>query len=119
VWIVPVNRSHPVPASEWIAITDGTTFAQDPSWGPNDNVLYFVSERDGFRCYWAQELDPNTKKPVREPFAFQHFHSARRTLRGTSSGGYRVATTYGGGRVVFSFAEISGNIWLQEKRRAK
>ena len=56
VWIAPVDRKRPVPQAEWIPITDGKAFAQDPAWGADANVLYFVSELDGFRCYWAQPL---------------------------------------------------------------
>jgi len=119
VWIAPVDRNRPIPPAEWIPITDGKTFAQDPCWGPDDRLLYFVSERDGFRCYWAQPLDAATKKPAGEPFPLQHFHSARRSLRGTASTGYLTGISTGGDRVVFSFAELTGNIWLEEKARAK
>jgi Tol biopolymer transport system component len=119
VWIAPVNLDRPAPPSDWIAITDGTVFAQDPSWSENGKVLYFTSERDGFRCFWAQPLDPKTMKPVGDPFALQHFHSARQSLRGLSSSGYRIGLSTGGGRTVFSFPELTGNIWLQETARAK
>jgi Tol biopolymer transport system component len=119
VWIAPVRLDQPAPQSEWIAITDGTVFAQDPSWSANGKVLYFTSERDGFRCFWAQPLDPQTGRPADEPFALQHFHSARQSLRGLGSTGYRVGLSSGGGRTVFSFPELTGNIWLQETARAK
>ena len=33
-------------------------------WGPGDNVLYFLSEREGFRCIWAQALDPRPNSPA-------------------------------------------------------
>ena len=118
-WIAPLDRRRPVPASEWTPVTDGKAFAQDPCWGPNDNVLYFVSELDGFRCYWAQPLDPATKRPAGEPYPLRHFHSARRSLRGGAASGYLTAISAGGGRLVFSFPELTGNIWMAEKTRAK
>ncbi len=119
VWIAPVDRNQPAPAGAWIPITDGKAFAQDPCWGPDERLVYFTSERDAFRCFWAQPLDPFSKKPAGEPFPLQHFHSASRTLRGTASTGYLTAASAGSGRVVFSFAEVTGNIWLKETKHAK
>jgi hypothetical protein len=49
-------------------------------WSPNGNLLYFVSERDGFRCIWAQRLDPGSKRPVGALFAVYHSHSPQRSL---------------------------------------
>ena len=119
VWIAPVHRDHPAPQSEWIPITDPAEYAHDPCWSPNGNLLYFTSERDGFRCFWAQPLDPKTKKPAGAAFPLHHFHSARQSLRGLSPEGYQIGLSAGAGRVVFSFAELTGNIWLQETPRAK
>jgi Tol biopolymer transport system component len=118
VWIAPVKLDQPAAQSEWIGVTDGTVFAQDPSWSANGKVLYFISERDVFRCFWAQPLD-SSMRPSGEPFALQHFHSARQSLRGLGSTGYRVGLWSGAGRTVFSFPELTGNIWLQETARAK
>jgi hypothetical protein len=119
VWVAPVNLDHPAPKSDWIAITDGTVFSQDPCWSANGKLLYFISERDGFRCFWAQPLDAKTAKPAGDPFALQHFHSARQSLRGLGASGYLVGLSSGGNRTVFSFPELTGNIWLQETARAK
>jgi eukaryotic-like serine/threonine-protein kinase len=119
VWIAPVNREHPVQQSDWIPITDGPEFAQDPCWSPSGDVLYFTSERDGFRCFWAQPLNAKTRKPDGAAFALRHFHSARQSLKGLGSDGYLVGLSSGAGRAVFSFPELTGNIWLQETSRAK
>lgn len=119
VWIAPVDRDRPAPPSEWIAITAGDEFAHDPCWSSNGDVLYFTSERDGFSCFWAQPLDPQTKKPTGAPFALRHFHSARQSLKGLGSDGYLVGLSSGASRTVFSFPELTGNIWLQETPRAK
>ena len=119
VWVAPVDLKEPAPQSSWIPITDGVVPAENPSWSANGKDLYFMSERDGFRCFWVQPLDPRTAKPSGDPFALQHFHSARQSLRGLESSGYLVGLSSGGGRTVFSFAELTGNIWLQETARAK
>jgi serine/threonine protein kinase/Tol biopolymer transport system component len=119
VWVAPVNRDHPAAQSDWIAITDAAEFAQDPCWSSNGDVLYFTSERDGFRCFWGQPLDPKTRKASGAAFALRHFHSARQSLRGLGSDGYLVGLSSAAGRTVFSFPELTGNIWLQETPRAK
>jgi serine/threonine protein kinase len=119
IWVARVDFGKPQPHGQWIPITDGKTFAQDATWAPNGNMLYFASERDGFRCYWGQHLDPLTKNPVGEPFPVRHFHSARQTLRGASSSGYLTRLSTGQGRVVFAMAEVRGSIWLEEKPRAR
>ena len=119
VWIAPVHRESPAQQSDWLPITDGPEFAQDPCWSSNGNILYFTSERDGFRCFWAQPLDPKTRKPSGAAFALRHFHSARQSLLGLGSDGYLVGLSSGAGRTVFSFPELTGNIWLQETARAK
>jgi Tol biopolymer transport system component len=119
VWIAPVNRDRPAQQSDWTAITDAAEFAQDPCWSSNGDVLYFTSERDGFRCFWAQPLDPKTRKPSGDAFALRHFHSARQSLRGLGSDGYLVGLSAAAGRTVFSFPELTGNIWLQETPHAK
>jgi len=44
-------------------------------WSPDGNLLYFISERDGFVCLWAQRLDPATKHPQGAAFPIRHFHT--------------------------------------------
>ncbi|MDE3195463.1 MAG: PD40 domain-containing protein, partial [Acidobacteriota bacterium] len=118
IWIAPVDTQKPVTPERWIPITEGKVFAQDPAWSPDGNTLYFVSERDGFRCFWAQRLDAS-KKPAGEPFAVQHFHSARQTLRGAASTGYLTRPAAGGKRIAFSSAGVRGSIWLEELKHAR
>ena len=69
-----------IPQAEWINITDGKSMDREAVWGPGDNMLYFLSEREGFRCIWAQPLDPSTKQPRGAPFAVAHFHRISRSL---------------------------------------
>ena len=58
-----------IPQAEWIKITDGKSMDREAVWGHGDNILYFLSEREGFRCIWAQPLDPSTKQPRGAAFA--------------------------------------------------
>jgi eukaryotic-like serine/threonine-protein kinase len=96
------------PESEWIEITDGSGSDGRPLWAPSGNLLYFISQRDGFHCIWAQRLDPSTKAPLGAPSASQHFHSARRPL--IDSLGVFMGRT----QIVMGLREYRGNIWVKD-----
>ena len=119
IWISAVDLSRPVPAGQWIEITDDRSFAQDPSWSPNGDTIYFSTEKDGFRCFWGQHLDPKTKKPLRDPFAARHFHSARQTLRGTMTTANLTGLSGSSGKLIYSIGESKGNIWLEERKHGR
>ena len=84
-------------------------------WSPNGNLLYFLSERDGFRCIWAQHLEPATKRPSGAAFAVRHFHTSRRSLV-TIGDPIATGLSVGVGKLVFSMTERTGNIWMTNLR---
>jgi hypothetical protein len=61
-------------AGSWIQLTDG-------------GMLYFLSERDGFGCIWAERVDPKTKHPSGDPFPVYHFHHSQQSLTSLGSTG--------------------------------
>jgi eukaryotic-like serine/threonine-protein kinase len=86
-----------------------------PAWSPDGNILYFLSQRDGFRCIWAQKLNPNTKRPVGEPFEVQHFHRSRRSLlRIVNTRSEQVGFRVGKEHAFFSMDEVTGNLWTAD-----
>jgi Tol biopolymer transport system component len=114
VHIIPFRQGSPVPPeTEWIAVTSGSAFEALPRWSPNGNLVYFISDRDGFRCLWAQRVDPVTKKPVVAPFAVSHFHQARRSFTNVVSIGL-VGLGVSRDRLVFNLGELTGNIWMEQ-----
>lgn len=110
IFVVPTNGKMPVPQSNWIPITDGQRLDREPRWSPDGKLLYFLSERDGFRCIWAQTLDSETKHPAGTPFPVQHFHRSRFSIRYQDTGtvGLGVARN----KIVFAMGETTGNIWM-------
>ena len=117
LWIVPVGPERPVPQASWIAVSEGDALERDPAWSPDGRFLYFISERDGFRCLWARALDPITKHPAADAFAVRHFHSARFSLRQVGSRGFLTGLTVGDGGLVFAMGELKGNVWLETNGR--
>ena len=115
VFVVPVDGALPVPRERWIAVTDGSSEEMEPAWSPNGELLYFLSDRDGFRCIWARRLHGAGKQPAGDAFAVRHFHRARRSLRRLTGTTGLIGLSVAPGRMVFSFGELTGNIWLEEK----
>ena len=80
------------------------------NWSPDGNMLYFLSERDGFRCIRGQHLDPATKHPVGPLFDVYHFHHARQ-----SSGNgdpVFISPAVAQDKMVFGMIETTGTIWM-------
>jgi eukaryotic-like serine/threonine-protein kinase len=110
LFVTPFRGSEPVSEREWIPVTDGESYDLAPVWSPNGNILYFLSERDGFRCVWAQRLQADTKHPAGPPFAMLHFHAATRSMIYLTTNW--LALSVAPDKLVFNVGDITGNIWL-------
>jgi eukaryotic-like serine/threonine-protein kinase len=108
VYVAPFRKGL-VPRNEWIAISD-SGWDDKPHFSHDDNLLFFSSDRDGFRCIWAQRLGPG-RHPSGEPFPVYHCHERRRSLKNL---GLFFAIAVGPDRIVFNQAELTGNIWLRK-----
>ena len=115
IYVAPVHVGAATPQSEWIALTDGSTLDYEPCWSP-DGLIYFLSDRDGFRCIWALRLDPKTKRAAGTPFPVLHFHTSRRALSNIVNTAF-VGLTVTKDRMVYLPGEITGNIWMTEISR--
>lgn len=95
--------------AEWIAVTTSGTENDKPRWSPDGQILYFTSTRDGFRCIWAQRLNPGTNRPVGDPIGILHFHSSARSLSNVDL--YKLEMSVAAGRLLFVLGERRGNLW--------
>jgi len=111
IFIAPLRDWQPPSETEWVPVTDGHTPDRNPVWSPDGGLLYVISDRDGFRCFWAQRLDPATKRPKGPAFAVQHFHTARRSLA-TMDEIAAIGLSVASDKLVFSMQENVANIWL-------
>lgn len=110
MYLAPITNWRAGPESSWIFISDARAPA---AWSPSGNLLYFLSDRDGFRCIWAQRLNPVTRRPEGAAFAVQHLHAARRTLSinlEIASIGLSLASD----KLFFSAPEHTGNVWIAD-----
>jgi len=116
LYVAPFRGGTVGGPENWIAVTDGNQMDREAKWSPDGGLLYFLSERDGFRCIWAQPLDRKTKHPNGAPFPVYHFHHTQQSLTSLGSPGKAGLSVTDGG-LLFSMAETTGNIWIARRRR--
>jgi Tol biopolymer transport system component len=95
---------------QWTAITDATTYNDKPRWSPDGSLLYFTSERDGYRCIYGRRLDPRTKRPAGEAFDVYHSHNARLSLINVPFHLQEISLSRD--KMFFNLGETTGNIWM-------
>lgn len=91
-------------------VTDGAALDRDAVWSPDGSSLYYLSERDGFRCIWRQALD-SSKMPKGLAAPVAHFHSASSSLLQLGDVG-AIGLAAAPGKLLFSLGELRGNIWI-------
>jgi eukaryotic-like serine/threonine-protein kinase len=113
IMIAPVRDGIAGKEPEWIAVTDGTHNDDLPQFSPDGTMAYFISNRDGYHCIWAQRLDPATKRPIGEAFGYEHFHDAsQKNLDGfwSSDGDLSVARD----KIIVSLVQWHVGIWMTQ-----
>lgn len=110
IFVASIHGWRAAPESSWVPLTDGRTPDRNAIWALDGTLVYFLSERDGFRCFWAQRLDAKTKRPKGEPFAIRHFHQARLSHDPDEFAGIQLSV--GSEKLVYPGRERTGNIWL-------
>ncbi len=114
ILIIPLRNGVAAKEQEWVTVTDGSSFDLDKDWSPDGNLLYFFSERDGFRCIWAQRLEPSSKLPTGPAFPIYHSHEPSRSIKNIIPGYLTMAVS--GNQIVFPMGELTGNIYITELR---
>jgi DNA-binding winged helix-turn-helix (wHTH) protein/dipeptidyl aminopeptidase/acylaminoacyl peptidase len=112
--IAPVRNGVAGKEPTWIPITDGRHNDDKPQFSPDGGLVYFTSTRDGYRCVWAQKLDPATKRPVGEPVAYEHFHNAAGKDAADSTARVNPNLSVSRDKMVINLPQFSINIWLAQ-----
>jgi Tol biopolymer transport system component/DNA-binding winged helix-turn-helix (wHTH) protein len=110
IFVAPFRKTGLIPESEWTPITKGA-WDDKPRWSPDGNTLYFLSERDGFRCIWAQRLDASGR-PAGAAIPIYHAHEARRSLLSVQVGALDMSVARD--KIVFNMNERAGNVWMTD-----
>jgi Tol biopolymer transport system component/DNA-binding winged helix-turn-helix (wHTH) protein len=104
-FIAPLHDGAAVSESTWIPI-DG----EQVRWSTDVNLLYIISEQDGFPCLYAQRLDHQTKRPAGALQPVHHFHSARHSVIEDPAWRWSIARD----KIVVTLVDLTGNIWMAE-----
>ncbi len=118
LFIAPIRNGQGAGEANWVPVTDGLQVDVNATWSADGNFLYFLSDRDGFRCIWAQHLAPTTKQPDGAAFPVRHFHNARESLTRVDRFDL-VGLSAARQRLVFSVSDLTGNIWMEERKAAR
>lgn len=116
LFVAPLRTAPVAQQKDWVPITDGSAMDREGAWSPDGTLLYFQSDRDGFRCIWVQRVDQRTKRPIGRMSPLLHFHSARRSLMNLAA---TTPLAIASDKLVFSLGEITGNVWMIEPSRSK
>jgi Tol biopolymer transport system component len=108
IYVAPV-RASPVPMQDWILIADDEdTVLDSPRWSGDGSLLYFIWERDGRPCAWAQRLHGKTMRPLGNAIEIYHENRARYGVYGPKR--WRTISV-ARDKLVMLMIECTGNIW--------
>ncbi len=97
-----------------IPVTGGQERDSHARWSPDGRLLYFFSDRDGFRCLWAQRLDPAGRPLPHGLLEVQHLHRAQ--LSASDLPAAQMGLAVSRNRIVFTLNQRSGNVWMGERK---
>ena len=106
IFVSPFRDGAAVSEDEWIEITNDSVSSRFNVWSPNGRMLYFISDRDGEGCVWAQAFDPESRRAVGSATPIHHFHGASLSTEGSTN------LSVANDKLVLSISELTGNIWL-------
>ena len=94
-WIIFLGRPNPtdsriyvarwhglqeIPQSEWLPVTDGKGVVDKPLFSPDGRMIYFTSDQAGSRSIHAIRFDPESGRPIGEPFLVYDFRGPRLSM---------------------------------------
>ena len=107
IHLVPIGAAL-ASEKEWVLVADEDTVLDSPRWSADGNLLYFVSERDGRPCIWAQRLNPETQQPTGRAFEVYHERRARYIVGPKRFRKISVARD----KLVAMMIKVTGDVWL-------
>ena len=91
----------------------GEALDREARWSSDGNQIYFLSDRDGFRCIWQRNLNPATKQPSGPIHPLLHLHDSHLSLRNTPDTG-NVTICPVGNKLIFAMGELNSDLWMTD-----
>lgn len=109
--VVPFRQATPALESEWIPVTTPEGFNREPIWSPDGHYLYYLSDRDGWRCVWASPFNPVAGQ-AGTPHEVLPLHEPRLTpLSSVRLSTHQVGLSVANNKIVLSLAETTASVW--------
>lgn len=99
-----------MPDSDWIEITGVSEISRKPAWSGDGKTIYFLSQRDGNWCLWAQRFDPVNGHINGKAFPVRHYHNPRDTPGSINASGLNLSVA--GDTVYLNVLETTGTIYV-------
>ena len=93
----------------WARISKGGPWDDKPRWSPEGKRIYYVSSEGGFFNVWGIRFDPNTGKPMGEPFRVTTFEKPSLMVPNFI---HYVGLSVTQDKLAITVEERSGSIWL-------
>jgi hypothetical protein len=116
IYITPVENFIPAGPDRWISLTFGEYHDDKEQFSLDGNTVYFTSNRDGFTCMWALQLDPKTKHAQGSPFAIQHLHGSQRIYSGISESNH-MEVNIARDKIITNLDEFHCDAFIGQNRR--
>jgi Tol biopolymer transport system component len=113
ILLAPVRSGGVVSQTDLIRLSEAGSVDREPAWSPDGERVYFLSDRDGFTCVWARNVNRITGMPRGEASPVAHFHFAGQIIRGPSPYSGTIGLSVARNFLVLTIAETTGNVWLR------
>jgi len=110
VFVAAFSGGRCAPPEQWIPVTGAAEYNGPAHWSPAGDRIYFTSQRDGHRCFYARAWDRRRHAPAGPISEVCHFHGESNSpgVVAQSLFGFAVARD----KIVFEMGRQMGDIWL-------
>lgn len=112
IHVAPYRPGEVTPVDDWIAVTDGESWVDKPRWSPGGELVYYTSDRDGYRCIYARRIEPETGHPAGDRLEICHLHETRRSMVAVRPHLCHISVARD--KIVFVLKKSTGNVWLAD-----
>jgi dipeptidyl aminopeptidase/acylaminoacyl peptidase len=105
-YIARFSGPHRIEKDQWQTLIETGQGERVCGWSPDSRLVYFLLERDGYRCLYALRLDARGQ-PVGDVFVVHHVHEGSREWGST---GFSSAVVQG--LFLYNQFGLAGNVWL-------
>jgi eukaryotic-like serine/threonine-protein kinase len=113
IFVAPLKTDGTPATDNWIAIPHSSRWDDKPRWSPDGNLIYFISDRDGQFCLWAQRVQRRSKQLIGTPFPLYHFHNSRLAMNNVGTNFLEIDVSRN--KIVMGLGELTGNIWSLQR----